>query len=495
MNRNRLLGIVLALAAAPAAALIQPLRINFQGKLINPVTNNPQAGPVNLTLKIWNDPTSVLAANLMYTEVQNGVPLTNGVFSIQIGVNNGIPRDLFLGASAYLGVTVNSDSEMLPRQSLVMSPYAYTANQLSDLTEVRLIAGPTYSTFTNSGNLTVPAGIVASSGNFLGGTGSLYSIYSATGIYVSSGTLNVVGGGGITNEYGIISATGTFTATGASASLTASSAAITGTGVGVYGVTLSTSITFAQSAGNGLGIRWGDGTISTTAVSAVLNRVRVYTAASTTWSRATAVSEGVTKLYVQVIGAGGGGGSVSCATNGDSCVAGGGGGGGYAAAMLSLPSADQTVTVPVGGLGGASGGSNAGAAPLASTSFGALAVAAGGSGGSAGMATGTTVLLSGTSAGGSGTTGDVLMGGSDSQFGLRTSGTTGLSGGGGSAPYGGGTTTGVPVPAAGTATAGTAGNNYGGGGSGAAAAGNNGTARTAAGGAGAGGLVIVWEFK
>ena len=41
--------------------------------------------------------------------------------------------------------------EMVPRQNLVMSAYAFTANQLSDLNDVRLIAGPTYSTFTSAG--------------------------------------------------------------------------------------------------------------------------------------------------------------------------------------------------------------------------------------------------------------------------------------------------------------------------------------------------------
>lgn len=50
-------------------------------------------------------------------------------------------------------------------------------------------------------------------------------------------------------------------------SITASSGTFLNTGAGQYALSLSTSITFAQSAGNGLGIRWGDGSISTTAAS------------------------------------------------------------------------------------------------------------------------------------------------------------------------------------------------------------------------------------
>ena len=50
-------------------------------------------------------------------------------------------------------------------------------------------------------------------------------------------------------------------------SITASSGTFTQIGTGNYALALSTSITFAQSAGNGLGIRWGDGSVSTTAAS------------------------------------------------------------------------------------------------------------------------------------------------------------------------------------------------------------------------------------
>ena len=158
MNRKKLLGIILALAAAPALALIQPLRINFQGKLIDPSTNNPRTGPVTLIFNLYNVPT---AGASLYTETQS-MTVTNGVFSVEIGTITALSRELFLGASVYLGVTVQGDTEMLPRQNLVMSAYAFTANQLSDLNEVRLIAGPTYSTFTAAGNLDVPSGISAS---------------------------------------------------------------------------------------------------------------------------------------------------------------------------------------------------------------------------------------------------------------------------------------------------------------------------------------------
>jgi len=247
MKRLGFFAALLALLAAPCAAEIQPQMINFQGKLLNPGTINPQIGPVGLTFKLYSVPTG---GSALFTETQSNIPLTNGVFSVVIGTTAAIPRDLFLGASVYLGVTVTGDAggEMLPRANLAMSPFAFSANQLSDNTEVRLVAGITYSTFTNGGNLIVPGGVsgssasitnalTASSGTFLGGGGSQYSIASSSGLYMSSGTLAVNGEGGIDNTYGLVSTTGTFTA-----GLTASSGAFTALGASVYSVTAASGV-------------------------------------------------------------------------------------------------------------------------------------------------------------------------------------------------------------------------------------------------------------
>lgn len=210
MNRIGILGMLLLLAA-PVLALNQPSRINFQGKLIDPATNNPRTGPVSLKFCLYNDPSAgTCASGALYTEQQNNVPLTNGVFSVEIGTVTGLSRDLFLGASVYLGVTVVGDpaGEMTPRQNLVMSAYAFSANQLSDAGEVRLVAGLTYSTFTSAGNLAVPGGvsgssgsftngITASSGTFLATGGTQFSIVASSGIQMNSGTMDLTGTSGI----------------------------------------------------------------------------------------------------------------------------------------------------------------------------------------------------------------------------------------------------------------------------------------------------------
>lgn len=246
MERSRLAVPVAALFAlcAAASALTLPQKISFQGKLLDPSTNAPKAGPATLTLSIYNVPSGGAP---LYTETQSNVPLTNGVFAVQLGTGTALFRDLFAGASAYLGVTVSGDpgGEMAPRSQLVMSPYAFTASQLSDASDVRLIAGSTYSTFTSAGNLTVPAGVTAasatvtgaltaSSGTFTATGAAQYSVAASSGIAVRAGTLSLAGSAGLdAGGTGLTASTATFTATGAAQfSLTTSS------GINVQGGTL-----------------------------------------------------------------------------------------------------------------------------------------------------------------------------------------------------------------------------------------------------------------
>jgi len=267
------------LLAAPAFALIQPQTINFQGKLVSPSTNLPQTGLVGLTFNLYNVQSG---GSSLWTETQNNVALGNGVFAVELGTYTALPRDLFLGASVYLGVTVVGDAagEMLPRTRLVMSAYAFTANQLSDTGAVRLIADTVYSTFTNAGNLTVPAGLVGSSAtltNWLlassatftaSGSGTAYALTVSSGLLIQNGTLDVNARGGITNSYGIVTAT-----------LTASSATFTASGSGTaYALTVSSGVqiqngTLDVNGGGGISDRYG-------LVSGSAN----FTANGTTWT-------------------------------------------------------------------------------------------------------------------------------------------------------------------------------------------------------------------
>ncbi len=244
-NKWGLMAGLAVLLSAPAAALVQPLLINFQGKLVNPTTNNPTTGTVGLILSLY---TVASGGTNIWTETQPSVTVTNGVFSVQIGAVTPLPRDIFLGPNLYLGVQVSGDAagEMTPRQRLIMSPYAFTANQLSDTGNARLIADTVYSTFSNAGNFTVPGGLVGSSASFVNGVNAAsatftqfvtassatffgagsntsYVLTVTSGLVVQQGTLDVNGGGGITDVYGLQAASANFTAASATWTVVSSS--------------------------------------------------------------------------------------------------------------------------------------------------------------------------------------------------------------------------------------------------------------------------------
>lgn len=194
--RRTLAPLLLLLAAAASGANL-PLKVNFQGKLIDPATYEPRNGAFTMTLRLYDAPTG---GSLLFSETQTGVPVSNGVFSVQVGSTAYLAPDLFSGASAYLSVQVSPDaSEMLPRQQLNMSAYAYAAAQLVSDGPAGVRVGNAYSSFTAAGNLLLSAGVQGSSGSFTNGVTAAsgtftqanggYAVFAASGARMGAGTL------------------------------------------------------------------------------------------------------------------------------------------------------------------------------------------------------------------------------------------------------------------------------------------------------------------
>lgn len=238
MFRRILASVSVLLLAVAAQAVILPLRINIQGKLTD-LSGAPLNGPQSVTFKLYNSPVGTAGgAPVLFTESQS-LSADNGVFSTHLGSTALLTPDLFAGASAYLGITVSPDSEMMPLQQLVMSPYAFTAAQLVHHADIRVNAGNAYSTFTAAGNWLMPAGVVAgtasfsgaltaSSGTFTATGASQYSLQTSSGLSVLGGTLKLAPG-----SRGL-DASGT--------GVTAATAAFTGTGAALFSVTTSSGI-------------------------------------------------------------------------------------------------------------------------------------------------------------------------------------------------------------------------------------------------------------
>ena len=194
-----------------------------------------------------------------------------------------------------------------------------------------------------------------------------------------------------------------------------------------------------------------------------LNSVQTFTS-SGTWTR----PSGITKVIMEVQGAGGGGSGND--GTGYKCT--GGGGGGYARKFLDVSSiSTSTITVGSGGSAG-SGASNGGAGGASSWADGTNTIT--GNGGNGGVATPSD---NNGEAGGSASGGDININGQHSAGAYSTNGWS----------YQAGDSF-LGIGGFGMRTWGESGTGYGGGGG----APNGGSGN---GGAGAAGIVIVWEYK
>jgi hypothetical protein len=115
---------------ATGASSAVPNFFTQQGRLLDG-SGDPVGGDVSFTFTIYDGPGS--SADPLWTEVQD-VTLDDGYFSVRLGDDTALDPSIFDGSQLYLGVTVEDDDEMSPRQSLVSVPYAILANTAENVT-------------------------------------------------------------------------------------------------------------------------------------------------------------------------------------------------------------------------------------------------------------------------------------------------------------------------------------------------------------------------
>jgi hypothetical protein len=112
-------------SALPSSAAA-PKGISFQGIALD-WNGSPIQGPLDLRVRVFDDPISSAAAHQLYEEYQLGTPSLDGVFSIVIG-SGGSPsgtfdEKLFASADTWLEIAVG-DEVLGPRIKLQSVPYA-----------------------------------------------------------------------------------------------------------------------------------------------------------------------------------------------------------------------------------------------------------------------------------------------------------------------------------------------------------------------------------
>jgi hypothetical protein len=103
-----------ASSTATTAGTMAPLTSSYQGTLTD-AEGTPINGSVDMTARLYHEP---VGGEAVWEEVRSGaaaVPVTNGLFHIQLGSVNPITMTL-LSQPLWLGLSVDGDAEMSPRE-------------------------------------------------------------------------------------------------------------------------------------------------------------------------------------------------------------------------------------------------------------------------------------------------------------------------------------------------------------------------------------------
>ncbi len=98
-----------------------PGYMSYQGRLTD-TFGAPLNGSYDMTFRLYSDS---IGGVPLFAELQTGVPVTDGLFSVTIGKTNPLSNDLFTGPIRFLGTQVGADPETTPRIRLTTAPYAF----------------------------------------------------------------------------------------------------------------------------------------------------------------------------------------------------------------------------------------------------------------------------------------------------------------------------------------------------------------------------------
>ena len=119
---------LLLLIALPSVALAVPQTLAHQGRLLD-VDGSGLNGDFDLSFSLYDVATN---GSALFTEPMTGVPLSNGYYSVTLGENPSFPieaEDLD-GGARFLGITIDSASELAPRTPISSVAYAIHAQNV-----------------------------------------------------------------------------------------------------------------------------------------------------------------------------------------------------------------------------------------------------------------------------------------------------------------------------------------------------------------------------
>jgi len=124
-NNSILIISILLAAILTSISFAIPDTLTLQGKLANS-TGNPQSGTYNFSFKIYD---TYESGTKLYESNKNITTDSNGVYDV---ILQGL-GSLNFSSQYYLGITIGTDDESVPRINLTSSPYSFRANISSNL--------------------------------------------------------------------------------------------------------------------------------------------------------------------------------------------------------------------------------------------------------------------------------------------------------------------------------------------------------------------------
>ena len=124
-----MLAIGVSLFSSAISSPLVPQLMNFQGRLTDPTSGLPFDGVFSVTFRLYEVASGPDVA--LWTETQL-VTVDAGLFNVLLGSDTALDPSLFIGTT-YLGVEVESNGEMTPRQQIVSVGYAFVAETLDGL--------------------------------------------------------------------------------------------------------------------------------------------------------------------------------------------------------------------------------------------------------------------------------------------------------------------------------------------------------------------------
>jgi len=115
------------LAGAAAQAQSVPPLVNYQGMLTD-AAGNPQTGTKKLEFNLYDAATG--GNKVWGPQIFDSVPLVTGMFNVCLGTTDAGGKSItnaFAGENRYLGMKVDSGTELVPRQQILSTPFAINA--------------------------------------------------------------------------------------------------------------------------------------------------------------------------------------------------------------------------------------------------------------------------------------------------------------------------------------------------------------------------------